>query len=601
MRSTFLTRLGANTAGNTIAMMAAAIFPLAAFSGAAVDMARLYVVKSRLQQACDAGALAGRKFMTGTALDTNARNRASQFFNSNFRQGWFQTAGVAFTPSDTGDGQVRAVASARVPMAIMGMFGYGDKTLSVSCEARLDVADVDIMFVLDTTGSMSCTPARSTSSCQSYTNGVTATQINGVWREPEEVGSRISGIRLAVVDFYDTLDNAADPSTNIRYGFVPYASTVNVGYVIPREFLVNDTWQYQSRQLTGNEELDPAQSATTVTIAGPTTSSACTSYVLRTPANGYPADRIWGTTWNNTTKVCTGSRRALRPIWRYTPVEIDVSRYIQGATDVPNPTRTDGAVVPRWRGCIEERQTSAQTTFTGTLPADIDPDIMPTSRETRWRAQWPAVSYMRPSVTAEDSGSPTYSGSTPRSREENFWYQNGANACPKQAQRLREMTRSEVFDYVNANDFVPNGGTYHDIGMIWGTRFLSPTGPFASDTSAWPNRNPPNRHIIFMTDGDMQPSTTSYSAYGIETLDRRVANGDTSTLTTRHNNRFLAICNAAKARNITVWVVAFSQTMTTQLQSCASPGRAYYAADTTQLRQAFQQIASQIAELRISQ
>ena len=66
----FLSRLGRNQAANTLAIMAFALIPLIAVAGSAMDMARLYYVKSRLQQACDAGALAGRKFMTGQTLDS---------------------------------------------------------------------------------------------------------------------------------------------------------------------------------------------------------------------------------------------------------------------------------------------------------------------------------------------------------------------------------------------------------------------------------------------------------------------------------------------------------------------------------------------------
>lgn len=65
----FLTRLRHDTAGNTIAIVAAGIIPLAGMIGGAVDMSRLYLTKTRLQQACDAGALAGRKAMGGRWLD----------------------------------------------------------------------------------------------------------------------------------------------------------------------------------------------------------------------------------------------------------------------------------------------------------------------------------------------------------------------------------------------------------------------------------------------------------------------------------------------------------------------------------------------------
>lgn len=72
---TFLGRLRRDKRGNTLAIMAIALIPIAALAGSGVDMARLYVIKVRLQQACDAGVLAGRKFMTdtsGTTLDSNA-------------------------------------------------------------------------------------------------------------------------------------------------------------------------------------------------------------------------------------------------------------------------------------------------------------------------------------------------------------------------------------------------------------------------------------------------------------------------------------------------------------------------------------------------
>ena len=58
-----ISRLRSNTAGNTLMLVAGAIIPLTAMIGSGVDMGRAYLVKSRLQQACDAGVLAGRKYM----------------------------------------------------------------------------------------------------------------------------------------------------------------------------------------------------------------------------------------------------------------------------------------------------------------------------------------------------------------------------------------------------------------------------------------------------------------------------------------------------------------------------------------------------------
>jgi Flp pilus assembly protein TadG len=598
--SGFLSRLRKDVRGTTLAVMGASLIPLLGFTGASVDMARLYVVKVRLQQACDAGVLAGRKFMTSNVLDGNSKDKAENFFQNNMRQGWFQTKAVEFKPRATADGQLEATAKAIVPLSIMQFFGGKEVALETSCQARLDLADVDVMFVLDTTGSMACTPARDSSSCSSYVNSVTATQVGDVWRVPEEGGSRIGALRLAVVDFYDTLDSAADESTNIRYGVVPYTSTVNVGRIIPGNFIVSNNWTYQSRRHIGDAVVSTTNSKSTTG----TTKAACDALVGRVPATGYNANReaVFNSnvTWSSANSgTCTRKEEVLRPNFRYEPVSIDVSQYVTGAT-VPDPTKLFGSMTSRWTGCIEERNTTTATSFPP-LPPDLDIDLTPSDNDTRWRPMWASVVYGRSGVAAQDSTDSSSDGNLrARSSPSNTNDRGGFNVCVKQARRLNEMTRTELSDYVNAADFTAHGGTYHDVGMIWGSRFLSPTGPFANDTAAWPNRNPPNRHLIFMTDGDMAPNNAIYGLYGYETLDRRVTGDGSSNLLDRHNARFSAVCEQAKSKNITVWVVAFAQTMTTRLQNCASPGKAYYASNQTELRNAFKNIASQIAELRIT-
>ena len=50
---------------------------------------------------------------------------------------------------------------------------------------------------------------------------------------------------------------------------------------------------------------------------------------------------------------------------------------------------------------------------------------------------------------------------------------------------------------------IARGNTYHDIGMIWGARMLSPTGIFA-DENADVDAKPTSRHMIFLTDGQTE-------------------------------------------------------------------------------------------------
>lgn len=609
----FLSRLGRDVRGNTLAMMCAFLIPLSALTGSAVDMGRLYVVKVRLQQACDAGALAGRKFMSnsGTTLDSNATTQATTFFANNFRSGWMNTTSVSFTPSKTSDNQVTAVASATVPMTIMKMFGSTSSTLNVSCTARYDIADTDIMFVLDTTGSMACTTADGTGGCSQPI--VTYTRPDGTtgYYVSEKSGSKISGLRTAVLNFYDTIAANAASSTHIRYGFVTYTSTVNAGYALPTADLVTN-WSYQTRKVTGDVNNGSATTSSTTN----TTQSVCTSRATgRSPATGYTTSGTASnvtTSWtNNNSGTCVTTTQPLKPTWRYAQWPLDVSQYITGAT-VDDPSKITAAT-SKWQGCLEERDTTASSSFNvNSLPPDLDPDLAPTNDSTKWRPMWPDVIYYRGSnmtyVDYAGNSSNPYGDSTSTSTAGQYTNMNiynnialGYVSCGKPVSRLAVMTRTDVSNYVNATDFKAQGGTYHDTGMIWGTRMISPNGIFAADTAAWPGNNPPNRYIVFMTDGDMAPNTSIYGMYGMEYYDQRVTGGNTANDLAYHNARFLAECAAAKARNITVFVVGFGQTLTTELNTCASPGQAYYASDNAALQSAFNSIATQVAKLRISQ
>lgn len=630
---TFLGRLRRDVRGNTIAIMAAALIPLAALAGSAIDMARLYVVKVRLQQACDAGALAGRKFMISSdsaVLDTNASAQAQSFFTNNFRLGWMGTKTADFKPAKTADQQVSGTAKSQVPMTIMKMFGAPDITLNVACEARYDVADADIMFVLDTTGSMACTTADGTGGCSQSVVSYTQDDGNIGYYTTEKSGSKLSGLRTAVLNFYDTLASNVDPSTNVRYGFVTYTSTVNAGYAITSlssNYMVSN-WSYQSRKIIG--DTDNGDSSTTsytnVTVA------TCNGYAGRSPASGYTtsgtatiATVAWSANRNSTTSgTCTVTKQPKRPNWSYFKWPFDVSSYVTGAA-VPDPSKITGAT-SKWQGCIEERKTTsgASSFDQSNLPGDLDPDLVPSSDDTRWRPMWPDVIYYRGTGTTAVNSGVSYAGNSttpygdysPTNNDNATqaytnmiadinpaWSDNIASgyvSCGKKVQRLAKASRADVSTYVNANDFRAQGGTYHDTGMIWGTRLISPTGIFAADTAAWPGRPAPNRYIVFMTDGDMSPNYDLYGMYGIERYDKRVTGGDSTVQLADHNARFVAECTAAKARNIKVFVVSFGQSLTTQLTSCASPGQAYYASDNATLQTAFKTIANQVAMLRLS-
>jgi hypothetical protein len=105
-----------------------------------------------------------------------------------------------------------------------------------------------------------------------------------------------------------------------------------------------------------------------------------------------------------------------------------------------------------------------------------------------------------------------------------------------------------------------------------------------------------------MTDGQMDTSNYVPTAWGMDWWDLRVtSNGSEDTANARHNSRFLAVCEAIKAKGIRVWTISFTTGTSSVLQTCASPNSYYNANDATQLNNAFQEIAKQVGELRITQ
>jgi hypothetical protein len=158
----FLHRLAHDRSGNTLAMIAAGLVPLLAMVGGGIDMGRSYLSQTRLQQACDAGVLAARKRLGSAVAATgevpgDVETVGDRFFNLNFRDGSFGTRNRVFQMTLEEDYSISGVADVDVPTTIMNLFGYTKVPIHVECGAKLNFSNTDIMFVLDTTGSMAST------------------------------------------------------------------------------------------------------------------------------------------------------------------------------------------------------------------------------------------------------------------------------------------------------------------------------------------------------------------------------------------------------------------------------------------------------------
>lgn len=560
--TTFLGRLRTDVRGNTLMIVAFAMMPLIAMVGSGLDMARAYVARDRLQQACDAGSLAARRLLSGPTLTTAVDTEAKNYFNFNFPQAAFGTA--PFTPIVTvpSTGTVKISAATTIPTTIMKLFGFSTMNLSTSCSATQDFVGTDIMLVLDMSGSMNCPPSRPNDACN----------------EIEQPGSKMDALRDASASLYDTLKSAQDQlhanNLRLRYGFVPYNATVNVGKLVYAENpnYIRSSAPYQSRTRT----------------AGPATTSQST-------CNAY--DGNWSSYgWFSSNGACTN-------YWTYRQVTLDTSAFRTGTT-VLTPGGSSSSSKSQWAGCIEERQTDNLTIDGGgatTAPAsawDLNVNMLPTADASRWTPWWPEAEF-NPD-TRDEYTDPKY--------------------CASAASRLKEYYNDKSSFMTYVNNLKPLGGTYHDIGVMWGARFISPDAIFASAT---PETNDPNdpdnpkklrgfsirKYMIFMTDGDLSPYLNVYTTYGAEERDKRVLGTSTGTNAQlaaeqlqRHLQRFRMACNAAKSQGIQLYVIAFSTTLTTDMQNCATnPAMASGISTSTALIAKFQEIGSKIGSLRISQ
>jgi Flp pilus assembly protein TadG len=249
----FLGRLLRNQAGNTLAIVAAALFPLAGMIGGGLDISRGYLAKTRLQQACDAGVLAGRKVMGSTGVvSAGVTAEVQKYVTFNFPNGYLGTslASTDVTPTLGTNDQIQLTVSTTVPTVVMKLFRKDTIAISASCTARNDYTNIDIVLVLDTTGSMACAPSRSETSCSNWINssknprsGKTMT-VNGktVTYVQEETSSgsnisRMQGLRDALDSLQGQMatietqfNTAASGSRKrVRWAIVPFSQMVNAG------------------------------------------------------------------------------------------------------------------------------------------------------------------------------------------------------------------------------------------------------------------------------------------------------------------------------------------------------------------------------------
>ncbi|OYX63633.1 MAG: hypothetical protein B7Y89_04045 [Novosphingobium sp. 32-60-15] len=614
--------LARDTSGNALMIMAFAVVPLFALVGSSMDMGRAYIVQSRLQQACDSGTLAARKELGAIAnFNVNSHGaaittKANRFFNVNFPDNMYSAKNRNFQISIEDDMSIKGLASVVVPTDVMKMFGKSDITLSVQCRAELSIPNTDIMMALDVTGSMLDT-------------------------NPGDSSNRLTILKTVVKDFYNTMETTRQTESRLRYGFVPYSTNVNVSSLLKSQWVAN-SWVYPSRVLGSVENVpwNHTYYIDFVNVSGGNSSTTSTytatkganegQYYCPTPANtmteswqelssttevvknpdgtkttrkyrrtrngNYYWANLNGTTCTMTTQTLTDFIDTFTQITepRVSPVNVWVYKDI---THNASNWRNDS------NGCIEERATYEISDYNNVdldraMDLDIDRVPAPNDQTTQWKAMYPALIYERSKYW--DGSGPFTPGEVTTTQDFLAPHYSGHAACPKVAKKLQVWTKADYNSYVDG--LTAGGNTYHDIGMIWAARLLSPTGIFASENADVSDARRTSRHLIFLTDGQTEPRDISYSSYGVEPLSkRRWSESSPLTLTQTVEKRFSFVCAEAKKKRITVWFVAFGTNLNPIMTQCAGPGRSFSASNAGELQNAFLTIAKSIGALRLSE
>lgn len=188
-------RLVGDRRGNVGLIFTLTLLPVAMATGAAVDYGHAAREQGRLQSSLDMAALAALGASTPTTTTAEARAVLEHYLSHDFGPGYTI---VSFDASlgRTGERFVRAEVAAAVPTSFLSLAGLRQVPVGASSETRIGDDEIEIVMVLDNSGSM-------------------------------KDDNKIGRLRDAAKSLVTTVEGEA--RGKVRYGLVPFAALVNVG------------------------------------------------------------------------------------------------------------------------------------------------------------------------------------------------------------------------------------------------------------------------------------------------------------------------------------------------------------------------------------
>ncbi|SEL77429.1 Putative Flp pilus-assembly TadE/G-like [Sphingomonas palmae] len=620
-----------HTKGAALPMLAAGLLPAIAALGSAIDMGRIYVAKSALQAGVDAAALAGARSYAVTGNVPNSREaQVDAYFYGNFPKETMGSSGLVLTPTFqtvNKRNQTSVTASVNIPMTFMRTFGIEQQKISAIATAEIQPHPLEIMMVLDNTGSLKADLPASNGS-------------------PSK--TRITALKDASKSFLDILYQGADNRDDLAMGFVMYDITANVGKLLPSS-MVRQRFGFNDALATQFGGGWPAQPLLWKgCVFDDATVQNMTSDISYRDPGAWDIDRslpgegahppiepyFIPPFWTPREKAAPdkpgkgkgrpGNASAADPngeYYKYAGGEADFNLYKlhpQFADAMLNYDKSDANPYRPWfytyyLGLNNGAATSGDDVITRVGGGYYDPDTMDWDfasntgtpfeihydRIPRFQADWKDA---RDSRVNPQGGSTNNGGANRTEAPSPNWQ------CPEEAEPVTygrsKAYWTDVIEKKNAAIY-PANGTLHHAGLLWGYRLLVRDDVFKRSN---PVNEDAKRALVFMTDGETALSTapngyanrtwTFYGNYGDAPISKNV--GD---LTRQSELRFSKTCASMQAEKNPpkVYIVALTTTDKKTLdmfEQCA-PGHVYRTSDAATLKAAFDDIASELVDLHL--
>jgi len=194
-------RFRGNRRANVGIIFALSVIPMVCVAGAAYDYSRALSVKSTLQTALDATALAVTKDAANVSA-SQLQTEAQTFFAPSFHSSFAGSVKINATYDST-TSTVTVTGKTNVPTTVMNLVKVTQMPVAATASASWGLSSLQIALVLDNTGSMKDTDSAGT--------------------------SKISALKTAAHNFLSTMQSASTATNNIRVAIVPFNTGVNVG------------------------------------------------------------------------------------------------------------------------------------------------------------------------------------------------------------------------------------------------------------------------------------------------------------------------------------------------------------------------------------